>query len=514
MNTRNLKTYGFLLGIMFLFPAFLTAQLSKTEPPKVDKKELATMRKAIEKYPDSLQLHEAYIKAVTVDNPALLKQYDQWVKKFPKSATVPLAIGSALYRKEYPSAKPYLLKAVERDPKLAQVWQMLSFDASRWGDEPAAREYMRKATETAPDDPGYAFYHAMNFEDTDLKRWREEIYKLAKRFPDHERGAQGLYWLATRSPDMEEKIRVYELLKASYPPKKFSWSASGMSGLFDAYLQTDPAKAVQLAKEMGDARGWPANDTLARQFVEVKQLLQNKQYAEAQALAATMKTPRYSTAADLIALLKAETDAAAGNTAKAYNDLVQLFATTPGDEILAAITKYGAALGKNAAAIDKDIWDLRTAKMKPAPSFELGLYTDNKKARLEDYRGKVILLTFWFPGCGPCRGEFPHFENVLNKFDRKDVAYLAINIYPEQDEYVPHFMRSSGFTFTPLKGTNEWARDTYNVRGAPTNFLIDQEGNIVFTNFRAHDPKTERMMELMISSMLQRGSGKGDAAHK
>ena len=169
---------------MFLFPAFLTAQLSKTEPPKVDKKELATMRKAIEKYPDSLQLHEAYIKAVTVDNPALLKQYDQWVKKFPKSATVPLAIGSALYRKEYPSAKPYLLKAVERDPKLAQVWQMLSFDASRWGDEPAAREYMRKATETAPDDPGYAFYHAMNFEDTDLKRWREEIYKLAKRFPD------------------------------------------------------------------------------------------------------------------------------------------------------------------------------------------------------------------------------------------------------------------------------------------------------------------------------------------
>jgi AhpC/TSA family. len=168
-------------------------------------------------------------------------------------------------------------------------------------------------------------------------------------------------------------------------------------------------------------------------------------------LAATMKTPRYSTAADLIALLKAETDAAAGNTAKAYNDLVQLFATTPGDEILAAITKYGAALGKNAAAIDKDIWDLRTAKMKPAPSFELGLYTDNKKARLEDYRGKVILLTFWFPGCGPCRGEFPHFENVLNKFDRKDVAYLAINIYPEQDEYVPHFMRSSGFTFTPLE---------------------------------------------------------------
>jgi thiol-disulfide isomerase/thioredoxin len=517
MKMKTINQQARLLTICLLLTTVspgLFAQASQKAVVVASESELAAMRTAIEKSPDSLAYHTEYIKAVGIDNPELTKQYDKWIEKFSKSATVPFAIGSALYRKEYPAARPYLLKAVERDPRLAQAWQMLSIDASRWGDEKAAAEFMHKATEADPADPGYAFYNAMNFEEIDPARWRAELYKLAKRFPDHERGAQGLYWLATRSTDMKEKIRVYEMLHQLYPPTKFSWSSSGMSGLFDAYLQTDPSKARQLAKEMGEERGWPARDTLAQQFIEVQSLLKNKRSKEALAVAEKMKAPRYTSASDEIALLKAKAAVAAGNTLKAYNDLLKIFAFAPGDDLYKAMLEYASVLGKDKATINKDVWALREEKIKPAPPFELGLYTSKHKASLEDYRGKVVLLTFWFPGCGPCRGEFPHFENVLRKFDKKEVAYLAINIFPEQDEYVPSFMQGTRYSFTPLRSNSEWAEKVYKVRGAPTNFLIDQQGNIVFTSFRAHDRKTERMMELMIQSMLDRKAGSRDAARR
>jgi hypothetical protein len=42
------------------------------------------------------------------------------------------------------------------------------------------------------------------------------------------------------------------------------------------------------------------------------------------------------------------------------------------------------------------------------------------------------------------------------------------------------------------------------VRGEPTNFLIDGQGRIVFSDFVIHDAAGERMLHLMIASMLER----------
>jgi thiol-disulfide isomerase/thioredoxin len=106
---------------------------------------------------------------------------------------------------------------------------------------------------------------------------------------------------------------------------------------------------------------------------------------------------------------------------------------------------------------------------KSAP-FTLGLYTENKKVSLSDYRGKVVPLTFWFPGCGPCRGEFPHLEHVIDRFSRDSVVYLAINVY----------------------GT----------RNMPTNYLIDRNGNVLFKKFQIEEDSGERTLELMIRSAL------------
>ena len=95
------------------------------------------------------------------------------------------------------------------------------------------------------------------------------------------------------------------------------------------------------------------------------------------------------------------------------------------------------------------------------------------------------------------------FEKIGKLWPVKEVAYLAVNVMPVQDDYVLPFLRGSQYSFTPLRGTAEWAAQTYKVQGQPANFLIDGAGRIVFSDFFING-SNERMLELMIASMLER----------
>lgn len=111
-------------------------------------------------------------------------------------------------------------------------------------------------------------------------------------------------------------------------------------------------------------------------------------------------------------------------------------------------------------------------------------------------------LTYWFPGCGPCRGEFPHFENVVRKFKGENEAYVAINIDSGQNEYVLPFVKGSSYSFTPLEDVKGGVKGNMDNRGAaPMNFLIDQEGRLIFSDFRT-DINNEDELELMINTLL------------
>ena len=126
------------------------------------------------------------------------------------------------------------------------------------------------------------------------------------------------------------------------------------------------------------------------------------------------------------------------------------------------------------------------------------------KLSLNDLKGKVVLLTFWFPGCGPCREEFPHFQAVINKFKDENVAYIGINVFPLQDGYVIPLLKNNKYSFIPLRGTSAFAAEYYGVQGEPENFLIDKDGKIIFKDFRI-DNSNERTLELMITALLQKG---------
>lgn len=124
------------------------------------------------------------------------------------------------------------------------------------------------------------------------------------------------------------------------------------------------------------------------------------------------------------------------------------------------------------------------------------------KSGLSDYTGKVILLTYWFPACFSCQNQFSHFESVLKKFDSTKVVYVALNLEPNQNAFVLPYLKTSGYNFIPLQDDPKWKKGSLATNSASTNYLIDQKGRIIFSNFLINNDENERTLELMIKETL------------
>ncbi len=498
---------------------FTHAQQSNKILAPIDWNAVSDWKLKVEAHPDSLSFHTGYIKSIGWDGNLFIlerdfksrydsaeaildNQYRIWASMFPKIPAVHYAIGSAFYDHESPKATAYLKKAAELDSKNADALFKLSIDAERWGNGKAASDYMKLASEADPANPAYLFYYAANFRRTNLDFYREKVQELVKLFPAHERAAQGLYWLAYETKDRESKIKIYEELRSKFPPEKFNWSESGMYGLFDQYLFSQQFnKANDLAQSLVAKRGWSEMQVFAKSISVIQKYMDSGNYKVAYDSILKLKLAKFTSYQDKVVMIEADLADRTGNSVAGYEKLLKKHAKEPTDELARLLKVYSEKIGKDETEVAKNILAIRDNTKKPAYLFELGLYTSNSKLALSDLKGKVVLLTFWFPGCGPCRAEFPHFENVVKKYDKKKVAYIGINVFPNQDDYVLPFMKSTQYSFTPLKSTSAWAEKHFGVRGQPTNFLLDKEGNIVFANFRT-DQHNERTLEMMIDSLL------------
>jgi thiol-disulfide isomerase/thioredoxin len=501
---------------------------------------LAAFIQAIEADPEFLAAHERLAKfrsdrhVAAYDHKDLKPQldamdktidakYQEWERHFPNSFGISYGRGALLQSKEDPKARTYLLEAARRDPNNAKVYSMLSRDAEFWGDKKAAAEYGRKASMLEPTNAAYA-YECVQFLEPSK---REAAYlDIVKRFPNDEYAGWALLALAMDAPNDTQRIAYYEQMRAQVPPEKFGISLfGGMPRLFAAYLRVDPQKAVKLAQDIpqeikgvtsvvdigqvmsikGESKQWDERLTLAQAYIEINQKMTVGKPAEALGLLDKLNTKDHFEVenAEMLVGLKTRVLAAVGQTQEAYNALLQRQAKWPQDETQTKLQSVGQQMHKTAAQIHADLEAVLDSAAKPAPLFALQRYASNETVSLAKLRGKVVLVTFWFPGCGPCRAEMPHFETVLGRLQNKDIVYLGINGDRDQDAYVLPFMEKTRFSFIPLQGTKAVTGPKgYKVRAYPSNFLIDRTGRIVYSNFEIHDAAEEQTLQRMIESLI------------
>jgi peroxiredoxin len=118
----------------------------------------------------------------------------------------------------------------------------------------------------------------------------------------------------------------------------------------------------------------------------------------------------------------------------------------------------------------------RRAKVlgKPAADFET-TDVNGKKVKLSDLRGQVVVLDFWYRGCGWCIKAMPQMNQLADDFAGKPVAIFGMNT-DRKEEDAKFVIEKMALKYPTLKG--EGMPEKFGVQGFPTLIVIDQRGRV------------------------------------
>jgi thiol-disulfide isomerase/thioredoxin len=109
--------------------------------------------------------------------------------------------------------------------------------------------------------------------------------------------------------------------------------------------------------------------------------------------------------------------------------------------------------------------------------------------KLSEFRGKVILLSFWASWCTPCLIELPTFIDLHEKLSAKGLVIIPVNV-DEPDtaaRFVQDFWKAKSFPFVTYYDPTHKAADRFHVESLPSNFVIDKQGRQVAQGYGAND---------------------------
>lgn len=465
------------------------------ENPDYDKLERGELhgkaRKALEK-----QKKRAFAEDKAGDD-ALLATYGRWISVHPKMAVFYWAKGYASVTREKPTEEEKLYqKSISLDPKFAPAYNSMARIEYGKGDYDKQSEYLKRAMDLDPSSPEATRAYAESFQFTDSPKFRQLAEQYAERFPKSSECTYLLWQLENTEPS-GDRISLLERMRHQYvdnpvftvgmdEPDVFTGLLEqSMADLFNIYAKDSPQKALDLAREVQKQKwadpSWKDAVAYQQNLINAVSLIAAAKYSDASALL------QHQFAGDIlkyyldhtpVTLAIAQAQAGAGNTQKAFDTLAAAWIKTPDPELKAGLLKYGSQTGKNAEQVDSAVWQKWTSNAKEMKPFELESMDGKKKISLSDFRGRVTLVSFWFPLCGPCRSELPYFGETARKYKLKGFVILAINGVPEQNRLAPGVLKQ--YDIIGLKvPSNKWAERYDHVSGYPTNYLLDTQGRIM-----------------------------------
>ncbi len=98
--------------------------------------------------------------------------------------------------------------------------------------------------------------------------------------------------------------------------------------------------------------------------------------------------------------------------------------------------------------------------------------------------GKITFMTFWATWCVPCRRELDALTDIYEDWKEEfDIEIVAISIDDSRAvSRVRPMVQQNGWPFIIYTDTNQDLKNALNFQTIPQSFLIDQEGNIVYSH--------------------------------
>lgn len=148
-----------------------------------------------------------------------------------------------------------------------------------------------------------------------------------------------------------------------------------------------------------------------------------------------------------------------------------------------------------------DVFQLNNGMLKPgdrAPDFLLK-NTEGEQIALTNYKGKLLLLDFWYAACKPCIKASADLEYLQKKYHNKLVV-LGMNTLDNASKIKRH-NKKHHINYKSLL-CNRDAKKAYHIRSFPSFYLINEDGLIVYSSSGYYEG-LRKDLELAILQSIQ-----------
>jgi cytochrome c biogenesis protein CcmG, thiol:disulfide interchange protein DsbE len=139
----------------------------------------------------------------------------------------------------------------------------------------------------------------------------------------------------------------------------------------------------------------------------------------------------------------------------------------------------------------------------PFPAAEVKTL-DGKAVNLQDYArsGKITVFSVWATWCSPCKRELDAIADLYPTWQKEyDAQLVAVTIDTQRAlAQVKPMVETKGWEYIILSDVNNVLRNSLGFQAIPQTFLVDQNGNIVYSH-NGYNPGDEYELEGKIKAL-------------
>lgn len=138
------------------------------------------------------------------------------------------------------------------------------------------------------------------------------------------------------------------------------------------------------------------------------------------------------------------------------------------------------------------------------PALAVSTWINSEEMKLEDLKGKVVLVDFWATWCGPCLASIPHTNQLMDKYGKQGLVIIGV-CHPRGGENMAATAEQRGIKYPLALDKDGKTAEAYKVNGFPDYYFIDRAGKL-----RIADCKNNSVEAAIKALLAEPGNPKED----